>query len=85
MRTTVDVPPELMRAAKIAATERGVSLKELFIKALTHEIGAGVRSPKRGRINLPLIGTTDAQPRVDVTNADIEAAFEADDVEKYAQ
>jgi hypothetical protein len=74
-----------MRAAKIAATERGLSLKELFIKALTHEIGAGAHAPKRGRISFPLIGTTDAQPRIDVTNADIEAALEAEDIEKYAQ
>lgn len=85
MRTTVELPPELLRAAKIAATERGVSLKDLFAKALTHEIGAGTRHRKTGRVSLPLIATRDAQPKVDITNAGIEAIFEAEDIEKYTR
>ncbi len=85
MRTTIDLPPELMQAAKKTAVERGISLKDLFAKALAHEIGAGVQGRKRGRISFPLIGTPEMEPKVDVTNADIEAVFEADDIEKYAQ
>jgi len=85
MRTTIDLPPELMQAAKMTAVERGMSLKDLFTKALAHEIGAGVQGRKRGRISFPLVGTPDAEPKVDVTNADIEAAFEAADIEKYTQ
>ncbi|MBU3061089.1 hypothetical protein KO481_06085 [Nocardia sp. NEAU-G5] len=85
MRTTIDLPAELMQAAKIAAVERGISLKDLFTKALAHEIGATMRGRKGGRVGFPLIGAPDAEPQVDVTNADIAAAFEAEDIEKYAQ
>lgn len=85
MRTTIDLPPDLMQAAKMTAVERGMSLKDLFTRALTHEIGAGAHGRKHGRISFPLVGVPDAEPKVDVTNAEIEAAFEADDIEKYAQ
>ncbi|WP_433523251.1 hypothetical protein ACQPZ2_40875 [Nocardia pseudovaccinii] len=85
MRTTIDLPPELMQAAKIAAVERGMSLKDLFAKALTHEIGAGIPGRKHGRVTFPLVSGPDAEPKAAITNADIEAAFEAEDIEKYAQ
>lgn len=85
MRTTIDLPAELMQAAKIASAERGISLKDLFTKALAHEIGTTTRGRKGGRVGFPLIGVPDAEPKVDVTNVDIEAAFEAEDIEKYAR
>lgn len=81
MRTTVDLPPELMRAAKVAAADRGVTLKELMIKALTREVAAGVNDGRR--VTFPLIDSDG--PRVDVTNGDIEAALDAEDVEKYTR
>lgn len=34
MRTTVDLPDDLMKRAKIRAVEEGISLKDLFIRAL---------------------------------------------------
>ncbi|MFI1463465.1 hypothetical protein [Nocardia carnea] len=84
MRTTIDLPPELMRAAKIAATERGLSLKDLFTKALAHEVGAGVHPPKSGRVRFPLVGAADAPHKVDLSNADLEEALGNDDAAKYA-
>ena len=42
MRTTIDLKDGLFKAAKIAAIERGVSLKELFHAALEHEVGGDV-------------------------------------------
>ncbi|WP_280397879.1 hypothetical protein [Nocardia carnea] len=84
MRTTIDLPPELMRAAKVAATQRGLSLKELFSKALAHEVGTGVRSAKTGRVRFPLVGAADTQPTADITNADIDEALGRDDADKYA-
>ena len=83
MRTTIDLPPELMRAAEIAATERGLSLEELFTKALVHEVGAGVHQPKSGRVRFPLVGAADAPHKVDMSNADIAEALENDDAAKY--
>jgi len=40
MRTTIDLPDQLFKKAKIEAIERGVSLKELFIQALEKELSS---------------------------------------------
>lgn len=84
MRTTLELPPELMRAARIRAAQRGESLKDLFTRAIAHELRGPRAARKAGRVALPLIGQ-DSEPRVEVTNADIEAAFEAEDAERYGQ
>ncbi|MEX2478023.1 MAG: hypothetical protein WD357_06275 [Gracilimonas sp.] len=39
MRTSVDIPDDLMKKAKIKAVEEEVSLKELIIRGLRKEIG----------------------------------------------
>jgi hypothetical protein len=83
MRTTIDMPDALMRAAKARAAERGESLKELVNRALAHELGLpSAPNRKTGRITLPLVAR-DAAPAVLVTNDDIAAAFAAEDVERY--
>lgn len=71
-----------MRAAKSRAAERGESLKDLVNRAVAHELGMS-SAPRRkaGRVTLPLVGGTG--PAVEVTNEDIEAAFDAEDAEKY--
>jgi hypothetical protein len=38
MRTTVDVPDALFKRAKLRAVHEGVSLRDLFVRALTREI-----------------------------------------------
>lgn len=38
MRTTVELPDDLYRAAKIRAVEKGTPFKELLIQALKHEL-----------------------------------------------
>ena len=84
MRTTIDIPDALMRAAKARAAERGESLKELVNRALAHELGLP-SGPKRktGRVALPLIAR-DAAPAVLVTNDDIASALESEDIERYS-
>lgn len=68
MRTTVDLPDELMRAAKARAATRGESLKTLFVRAVTSEIG---RPRHQGRrVSFPLIDSDGPT----VTQAQIEAA-----------
>jgi len=84
MRTTIDMPPALMRAAKARAAEHGESLKDLVNRAVAREVGIpSAPKGKMGRVTLPLIAR-DATPTVLVTNEDIEDAFGAEDVERYA-
>lgn len=84
MRTTIDMPPTLMRAAKARAAEHGESLKDLVNRAVAHEVGLpATPEGKRGRVSLPLIAR-DARPTVLVTNEDIADAFDAEDVERHA-
>ena len=83
MRTTIDMTPTLMRAAKARAAERGESLKDLVNRAVAHEVGLpATPQGKTGRVTLPLIAR-DARPAVLVGNEDIADAFDAEDVEKY--
>ena len=83
MRTTIDMPTNLMRAAKARAAEQGETLKDLVNRAVAHEIGLpSAPKGKTGRVTLPLIGRG-AEPTVLVTNDDIADALEADDVERY--
>ena len=84
MRTTIDMPDALMRAAKARAADRGESLKDLVNRALAHELGLpSVPKRKTGRVTLPLIAR-DAAPMVLVTNDDIATALEAEDIERYS-
>ncbi|HEX3489700.1 MAG TPA: hypothetical protein VHU92_10155 [Streptosporangiaceae bacterium] len=83
MRTTIDMPTALMRAAKARAAEHGESLKDLVNRAVAHEVGLpSAPGGKTGRVTLPLIAR-DARPAVLVTSEDIEDAFAAEDVERY--
>ena len=83
MRTTIDMPTTLMRAAKARAAEHGESLKDLVNRAVAHEVGLPVTpGGKTGRVTLPLIAGV-ATPTVLVTNEDIADAFDAEDVERY--
>lgn len=54
MRTTIDLPDELVRAARVRAAESDESLKDLFTRALTKELGRPVRKARR---DLPVIGS----------------------------
>lgn len=74
-----------MRAAKARAAERGESLKDLVNRAVAHELGLpSAPRAKAGRVTLPLIAR-DAEPGVLITNEDIEAAFDAEDIERHTR
>jgi len=83
MRTTVDMPAELMQAAKVRAAEGGETLKDLVTRAVAQELRIPARPARAGRVTFPLVGR-DATPSVNVTNADIEAALEAEEIDRYA-
>jgi hypothetical protein len=79
------MPPALMQAAKIRAAEHGETLKDLINRAVAHEVGVPATAKgKAGRVALPLIAR-DATPTVLITSEDIEDAFDAEDIERFAQ
>ena len=41
MKTTIELPDELLRRAKVAAATRGISLKRLFAEALEQRLRRG--------------------------------------------
>lgn len=55
MRTTLDLPDAVARRAKLAAVHRDMSLKDLVVTALEHELDAGSSKPRGGELRLPLI------------------------------
>jgi hypothetical protein len=74
MRTTVELPPALLRAAKARSAERGESLKGLLTRAVAAELGLGAGGGPRPRVRLPLFGLA-AGPRADPSNVDLERAL----------
>jgi hypothetical protein len=80
MRTTVELPPDLMRAAKARSAESGESLKTLLTRAVAAELDTHVaRRNQKARVVLPLFGAA-AGPRVRPSNADLERALADADV-----
>ena len=80
MRTTVELPSDLMRAAKARSAESGESLKTLLTRAVAAELETHIvrRGPKT-RVSLPLFGGSSG-PRVRPSNADLERALADADI-----
>ncbi len=75
MRTTVELPPGLLRQAKARAAQRGETLKALITRAVATELGqAHDRGDARARVDLPLLGNAGAPP-VHLSAADLERAL----------
>lgn len=83
MRTTLDLPDDLLKRSKIEAVERGISLKELVTRALTKEVGRQpVVSPPR-RTDFPLFPSR-RPGSLDLSNADVARAEEDEDRRRNA-
>jgi hypothetical protein len=80
VRTTVDLPDELIKRAKIVAVERGVTLRELIGSALVRDLAAGP-APAGKKVRLPLFSS--ARPgSLDLSTADISRAETAEDLRR---
>jgi len=86
MRTTLDLPDDVLRRAKIAAVQRGSTLRQLVIDALKHELEGALTTRKRID-TAPITLSADAPLRFlsldEVKRLDSEAVA-ADDVKAYA-
>lgn len=56
MRTTLDIPDETFRRAKIAAVERGTTLRQLVGDALAKELGI-ISSSSENRVRFPIFSS----------------------------
>jgi hypothetical protein len=82
MRTTLDLPDDVLRRAKIAAVERGSSLRQLVIDALRHEMDAPSQNRRRRMTSPPIKLSADAPLRTltpdEVKRLDAETEIEAE-------
>ena len=62
MRTTLDLPDEILRRAKVAAVERGSTLRQLVIDALLREV-VGPQNPRKRLTQPPVKLAPDAPLR----------------------
>jgi len=84
MRTTVELPAALMRAAKAKSAERGESLKALLTRAVEAEVGVRAGGgPARQRVTFPMIQSNPKAPKVNVTNEDLAQADLDEDMDRY--
>jgi len=59
MRTTLDIPDALLKRAKIAAVERGVTLRDLVGTALAREVDRSASEPPvERRVQFPIFGSS---------------------------
>ncbi len=82
MRTTVELPPDLLRAAKARSAESGESLKTLLTRAVAAELDVSpARAGRSARVELPLFGFPGGT-RVRLTNRDLARILAGADAER---
>jgi hypothetical protein len=80
MRTTVELPPELMKQVKARAAARGESLKTLLTRAVASELSRAQHPRENGsRVQLPLFGAAKGK-LVNISGEDIARTLAQDDV-----
>ncbi|MBL8209893.1 MAG: hypothetical protein JNK87_04245 [Bryobacterales bacterium] len=72
MRTTIELPDDLVRRAESAAAQSGISLREFFVEAVEMRLQVG--RAKTGRRPRPVIGEP-GLPAVNVTREQIDDAM----------
>jgi hypothetical protein len=84
MRTTIDLPDDLMRRAKATAAIRGMKLKELFEEILRKALAPVPSQPTLGQKRpLPATVVLPGGPIKAMSNAEIDEMFVREELEKY--
>ena len=87
MRTTLDLPDDVLRRAKITAVERGSTLRQIVIDALQRELGIAASRGKR-LTSAPVRLAPDAPLRSstpeEIKRLDAEAVAQADEAKARA-
>lgn len=88
MKTTVDLPAELVRAIKIRAIEENRKLKEMVAELLRRGLAEGAsveQGTVRRRVTLPLVQTTHpAKPDQEMTPERVAAVLVDEDSKNVA-
>jgi hypothetical protein len=85
MRTTLDLPDDLLKRAKITAVERGTTLRELMEAALKRELSrSSTQASKRRRAKFPIF-TSAAPGSPKFTNADLARLEAAEDIQRHGR
>ena len=84
MKTTLDLPDELMRAVKVRAAQEGRKLKtvmaDIVERGLAADSATAVQPP--GRLVLPLVDCAhEARPNEEMTPERVAAALEREEAE----
>lgn len=80
MRSTFDLPDDLMKQAKIAAVERGVSLRDLVAEGLRQVLSR--RATSRRSARLPNIRIAEDAPILRMSIADLKALESQEEAER---
>lgn len=85
MRTTIDLPDDLLRRAKIVAIERKTTLRELVETAIVHELHASPSTAaERTRVKFPIFESK-SKKKLTLTNADIAKMVEEEDRRRHGR
>jgi hypothetical protein len=80
MRTTLVLPPELMKQAKALAAARGESLRTLLTRAVFSELSKALHDREKGsRVQLPLFGAAKGKS-INISGENLAGALTRDDV-----
>lgn len=82
MRTTLDLPDDLMKRAKIAAVERGMTLRDLVAEGLRQALAGKKAAPTRARLKLPAVKVPDDAPILKMSTEEIKQIMEDEDIER---
>lgn len=83
MRTTLDLPDDLVRQAKITAVERGITLRDLVVEGLRHALKEK-QPPTRRRLKLPVVNLPAEAPLLWMNPQQLKKLLEDEDIEHGA-
>ncbi len=85
MKTTLDLPDEMVRRAKIAAVERGTTLRNLMGEALARELDLPAPVARRQRRTAFPIFSSRAPGTLDLTHADLARLEVREDARRHGR
>ena len=85
MRTTIDLPDDLLRQAKSHAALKGITLKDLVTACLRQGLQTGLTIPtpdQRQRSPFPTVQRSPRQPIVALSNRELHKILEDEEVDR---